>query len=142
MSDNHGNTPAAWTAVTVAMLGFVVGGVGADARPGQHDRCSGWAARSASASLVVFARDGQDGLTSPTTDARAPASTARVRGCPTSRPPKEDPCPCSTTSSPAYGSTSPAGEAATPAADLRAALADVAAAARPDAALPRPPAPA
>ena len=28
MSDNHGNTPAAWTAVTVAMLGFVVGGVG------------------------------------------------------------------------------------------------------------------
>lgn len=28
MSDNHGNTPAAWTAVAVAMLGFVVGGVG------------------------------------------------------------------------------------------------------------------
>jgi hypothetical protein len=28
MSDNHGNTPAAWTAVTVAMLGFVVGSVG------------------------------------------------------------------------------------------------------------------
>ena len=28
MSDNHGNTPAAWTFVTVAMLGFVVGGVG------------------------------------------------------------------------------------------------------------------
>ena len=27
MSDNHGNTPAAWTAVAVAMLGFVVGGV-------------------------------------------------------------------------------------------------------------------
>ncbi len=27
MSDNHGNTPAAWTAVSVAMLGFVVGGV-------------------------------------------------------------------------------------------------------------------
>ena len=27
MSDNHGNTPAAWTAVTVAMLGFLVGGV-------------------------------------------------------------------------------------------------------------------
>lgn len=24
---SHGNTPAAWTAVTVAMLGFVVGGV-------------------------------------------------------------------------------------------------------------------
>jgi hypothetical protein len=28
MSDNHGNTPAAWTAVSVAMLGFVVGAVG------------------------------------------------------------------------------------------------------------------
>ena len=27
MSDNHGNTPAAWTGVAVAMLGFVVGGV-------------------------------------------------------------------------------------------------------------------
>lgn len=27
MSTNHGNTPAAWSAVTVAMLGFVVGGV-------------------------------------------------------------------------------------------------------------------
>jgi len=27
-ADNHGNTPAAWTAVTVAMLGFVVAGVG------------------------------------------------------------------------------------------------------------------
>lgn len=28
MSDSHGNTPAAWTAVAVAMLGFVVGGIG------------------------------------------------------------------------------------------------------------------
>lgn len=27
MSSNHGNTPAAWTAVAVAMLGFLVGGV-------------------------------------------------------------------------------------------------------------------
>jgi len=27
MADNHGNTPAAWTGVTVAMAGFVVGGV-------------------------------------------------------------------------------------------------------------------
>lgn len=27
MSDNHGNTPAAWTGVSVAMLGFIVGGV-------------------------------------------------------------------------------------------------------------------
>ncbi|HYG93082.1 MAG TPA: HGxxPAAW family protein [Nocardioides sp.] len=28
MADNHGNTPAAWTAVLVALAGFVVGGVG------------------------------------------------------------------------------------------------------------------
>ena len=28
MSDNHGNTPAAWTAVVVALVGFVVGGAG------------------------------------------------------------------------------------------------------------------
>ena len=28
MSDNHGNTPAAWAAVALAMLGFVVGGIG------------------------------------------------------------------------------------------------------------------
>ena len=27
MASHHGNTPAAWTGVTVAMLGFVVGGV-------------------------------------------------------------------------------------------------------------------
>lgn len=27
-ADNHGNTPAAWTAVVVALAGFVVGGVG------------------------------------------------------------------------------------------------------------------
>ncbi len=31
MSDkrsHHGNTPAAWTTVTIALIGFVVGGVG------------------------------------------------------------------------------------------------------------------
>lgn len=28
MSDNHGNTPAAWTAVVVGLVGFVVGAVG------------------------------------------------------------------------------------------------------------------
>lgn len=28
MSDNHGNTPAAWTAVVVGLAGFVVGGIG------------------------------------------------------------------------------------------------------------------
>jgi len=28
MTAHHGNTPAAWTAVVVGLLGFVVGGVG------------------------------------------------------------------------------------------------------------------
>lgn len=28
MSDNHGNTPAAWTAVVIGLAGFVVAGVG------------------------------------------------------------------------------------------------------------------
>lgn len=28
MSDNHGNTPAAWTAVCVGLASFVVGGIG------------------------------------------------------------------------------------------------------------------
>lgn len=28
MSDNHGNTPAAWLAVVVGLTGFAVGGVG------------------------------------------------------------------------------------------------------------------
>jgi hypothetical protein len=27
MANNHGNTPAAWTAVGVAMLGFLVGSI-------------------------------------------------------------------------------------------------------------------
>jgi hypothetical protein len=27
MADNHGNTPAAWTAVAVAMVGFLVGSI-------------------------------------------------------------------------------------------------------------------
>lgn len=27
MADNHGNTPAAWTGVSVAMVGFVIGTV-------------------------------------------------------------------------------------------------------------------
>lgn len=28
MSAHHGNTPAAWTAVTIVLVGFVVGGLG------------------------------------------------------------------------------------------------------------------
>ena len=33
MSDNHGNTPAAWTAVLIALAGFVVGAVGIMLQP-------------------------------------------------------------------------------------------------------------
>lgn len=33
MADNHGNTPAAWTAVLVSLVGFVVGGVGVSLHP-------------------------------------------------------------------------------------------------------------
>lgn len=28
MADNHGNTPAAWAAVALGLLGFLVGGIG------------------------------------------------------------------------------------------------------------------
>lgn len=28
MSNNHGNTPAAWSAVAVGLLGFIIGSVG------------------------------------------------------------------------------------------------------------------
>jgi hypothetical protein len=28
MADNHGNTPAAWTAVTIGLASFLVGGIG------------------------------------------------------------------------------------------------------------------
>ena len=28
MAENHGNTPAAWTAVIIGLLSFVVGGIG------------------------------------------------------------------------------------------------------------------
>lgn len=33
MSDNHGNTPAAWAAVVVGLVGFVVGGIGLMLQP-------------------------------------------------------------------------------------------------------------
>ncbi|WP_203335766.1 HGxxPAAW family protein [Nocardioides limicola] len=33
MADNHGNTPAAWTAVAVGLAGFVVAGVALMIRP-------------------------------------------------------------------------------------------------------------
>ncbi len=35
MSAGHGNTPAAWTAVAVAMLGFVVGSIALLQTPAQ-----------------------------------------------------------------------------------------------------------
>ena len=68
MSDNHGNTPAAWTAVSVAMLGFVVGAVGLMLEPGQL--AIFWVGVALGvASLVVFAGDGRSSAsTSPTTD--------------------------------------------------------------------------
>lgn len=33
MADNHGNTPAAWTAVLVGLVGFVVGAIGMSTSP-------------------------------------------------------------------------------------------------------------
>ena len=54
MSSNHGNTPAAWTAVTVAMLGFVVGGVALMLEP--VSMAMFWVGVALGvASLVVFA---------------------------------------------------------------------------------------
>ncbi|HCB03393.1 MAG TPA: hypothetical protein DEQ43_03920 [Nocardioides bacterium] len=35
MSAHHGNTPAAWTAVVVGLLGFTVGGIGLMFDPAQ-----------------------------------------------------------------------------------------------------------
>jgi len=33
MSDSHGNTPAAWSAVVVGLIGFIVGAVGVILNP-------------------------------------------------------------------------------------------------------------
>ena len=33
MADSHGNTPAAWTAVLVSLVGFVIGAVGMSVSP-------------------------------------------------------------------------------------------------------------
>jgi hypothetical protein len=64
MSDNHGNTPAAWAAVAVAMLGFVVGGIGLMFNP------VSWAVfwvgvALGCASLVVFVVMAKMGLNGP-----------------------------------------------------------------------------
>ncbi len=54
MSDNHGNTPAAWTFVAVAMLGFVVGAAGLIMSPANWPIF--WVGVAlAIASLVIFA---------------------------------------------------------------------------------------
>jgi len=50
---NHGNTPAAWTAVTVGLVGFVVGGIGLMLDP--HSMVVFWAGVVITvASAVVF----------------------------------------------------------------------------------------
>jgi peptidoglycan/LPS O-acetylase OafA/YrhL len=33
MAENHGNTPAAWSAVLVSLVGFVVGAIGMSTSP-------------------------------------------------------------------------------------------------------------
>jgi hypothetical protein len=64
MSDNHGNTPAAWTAVAVAMLGFVVGGVALMLDP--VNMTVFWVGCALGvASLVVFAVMAKMGLHGP-----------------------------------------------------------------------------
>ena len=61
MSDNHGNTPAAWSAVAVALLGFVVGGVGLMLDPVNYTIF--WVGVGALRRLPRrLRRDGQDGL--------------------------------------------------------------------------------
>jgi hypothetical protein len=64
MSDNHGNTPAAWAAVSVAMLGFVVAGIGLMFNP--ISKSVFWVGVAIGAvSLVVFMVMAKMGLTGP-----------------------------------------------------------------------------
>ena len=64
MSDNHGNTPAAWAAVAVAMLGFVVAGIGLMFDP--VNLTIFWVGVGiGAASLVVFAVMSRMGLNGP-----------------------------------------------------------------------------
>jgi hypothetical protein len=64
MSDNHGNTPAAWAAVAVAMLGFVVGGIGLMFNPVKMSVF--WVGVALGAvSLVVFVVMARMGLNGP-----------------------------------------------------------------------------
>ncbi|HET7068744.1 MAG TPA: HGxxPAAW family protein [Nocardioides sp.] len=64
MSDNHGNTPAAWAAVSVAMLGFVVAGIGLMFNP--ISKSVFWVGVAIGAvSLVVFMVMAKMGLNGP-----------------------------------------------------------------------------
>ena len=64
MSDNHGNTPAAWAAVAVAMLGFVVAGIGLMFDPVKMSVF--WVGVALGAvSVVVFAVMSRMGLNGP-----------------------------------------------------------------------------
>lgn len=64
MSDNHGNTPAAWAAVAVAMLGFVVAGIGLMFNPINY--AIFWVGVAiGAASLVVFLVMARMGLNGP-----------------------------------------------------------------------------
>ena len=54
MSDNHGNTPAAWTAVFASLLGFVVGGVALMLSPVSYTLFWVGVALAVPVALVVF----------------------------------------------------------------------------------------
>ena len=67
MSANHGNTPAAWTAVVVALVGFIVGGVGLMFEP--VNMTVFWVGVGITvAAGVVFVVMGKLGLHGPLTD--------------------------------------------------------------------------
>jgi hypothetical protein len=57
MSAHHGNTPAAWTAVVVGLLGFTVGGVGLMFDPAQMTVFWVGAAITAAAVVVFVVMD-------------------------------------------------------------------------------------
>jgi hypothetical protein len=54
MSDNHGNTPAAWTAVFASLAGFVVGGVALMLSPVSYTLFWVGVALAAPVAAVVF----------------------------------------------------------------------------------------
>ena len=63
MSNSHGNTPAGWTGVSVAMLGFVLGGIALMLNP--VNLTLFWVAVALGAvALIVFAVMAKMGLNS------------------------------------------------------------------------------